>query len=921
MRLKYTITSISIIVLVLMGCSTKKNTWLSRNFQSLVSHYNVYFNGNESFNKGLLTISQTNKNDYSHILPVYEFADDEIAKSGSSDMDVALEKAHKLIQLHSISVKPKRKSGVLTDKQKRFMTQKEFNPYVDDAYALIVKANTVKHEDEEAINVAEYLVREYAGEPSCYEARIWMAIAYSQLKQYVNAQSILEGYDLDGLAPANLYGQFMAAYANILLEQKKYAEALPYMENAAKEAGSKHQKLRYTYIVAQIYRLLGRNDKAAPIFLALSRNIHNYDMAFAAKLDLAIVASTPEELAAAEKVLEKMRTDAKNAEQLDQIYYSLGQINMHRGIKPKAVECYNLSIEKSVSNDNQKGLSFLALADIYIDEPKYIEASESFDSAATFLNDANPRYAEAQQKSAQLSGLADNLRTIRNNDSLLMVANMPAKQRDKIIDEILDRQQEELRRKAAFKETEMNLISSGLTQTEVNNIQRSAGASSQWYFYNRTIVDAGRSAFIRKWGKRRDEDNWRRADKRSNSDDGGLSMGEGDMEDLFSESRKENDEEKLGLGGDKGIAPTKNTSDGTTVETRETLLAKLPLSAERQKESNLQIEQSLFASGDILCNQLADYKSAAKQFETLLQRYPQSALRYQTMVALYQTYQKSNDNAAMQQLRPMIINSYSQSAFADYLQNPSFFADREMAYKAREERYEQTYNEYLNGNYSSVSSMATSALADTSDAYPAKYLLLRSLAAAKQGQVSPFRADLMTITQKYAGSEEDSLAKIFLAQIENGRQPVKAAPYKSPLVTANSATATANEENRSDFVYNADTTHTVLCLVETEYVNKLIYRIADYNFSSYLVADYDIQKKMLTNGKTIVTISGFANKTEAQTYFYSLRDQKLWSDVTGNSLPNIVVVSNNNLRTVLLLGSFDAYMNFFEQYYLNRNVH
>ena len=186
------------------SCSTKHNTALSRGYQRLTSRYNVYYNGREAFEQGIERIRTNSKNDYSHVLPVYEFSNERTARSAQADMETALKKAHKLIQLHSITVKPDY-SGSLTEEQKRFRSKNEFNPFVAEAYLLIGKANVVMHSEQEALEQFDYISRMHEGERAAYEARIWKAIAYSQIGQYNNAVAALKSYDMDGGAPANRY--------------------------------------------------------------------------------------------------------------------------------------------------------------------------------------------------------------------------------------------------------------------------------------------------------------------------------------------------------------------------------------------------------------------------------------------------------------------------------------------------------------------------------------------------------------------------------------------------------------------------------------------------------------------------------------------------------------------------------------------
>ena len=41
------------IVLLLAGCSTKKNTLFSRQYHQLTTRYNIHFNGNEALKSGM----------------------------------------------------------------------------------------------------------------------------------------------------------------------------------------------------------------------------------------------------------------------------------------------------------------------------------------------------------------------------------------------------------------------------------------------------------------------------------------------------------------------------------------------------------------------------------------------------------------------------------------------------------------------------------------------------------------------------------------------------------------------------------------------------------------------------------------------------------------------------------------------------
>ena len=96
------------------GCSTDKDTLINRQYHTLTAHFNVFFNGNESFNLGVSAINDKYKENYDEILPIYRYGDDKVLAPGKTYMETAQKKATKTIQKHEIRV-----SAATTKKQSR----------------------------------------------------------------------------------------------------------------------------------------------------------------------------------------------------------------------------------------------------------------------------------------------------------------------------------------------------------------------------------------------------------------------------------------------------------------------------------------------------------------------------------------------------------------------------------------------------------------------------------------------------------------------------------------------------------------------------------------------------------------------------------------------------------------------------------
>ncbi len=106
--MRYFLYIIVVSVLVLSGCSVKKNNFFSRNYHQMTTRYNVYFNGNQALKSGIKVMENRHKEDYTNLLPVFVSNNEQTRALCASDMDYATEKAAKAIDKHSITAKPRR---------------------------------------------------------------------------------------------------------------------------------------------------------------------------------------------------------------------------------------------------------------------------------------------------------------------------------------------------------------------------------------------------------------------------------------------------------------------------------------------------------------------------------------------------------------------------------------------------------------------------------------------------------------------------------------------------------------------------------------------------------------------------------------------------------------------------------------------
>ena len=204
------------------------------------------------------------------------------------------------------------------------------------------------------------------------------------------------------------------------------------------------------------------------------------------------------------KLLLKMAKDRKNAEFRDQIYYALAEVEIEDDNMDKGIEYLELSVRTSISNVEQKGLSFMKLGDIYLNQREYELAKVNFDSTLIFLPKEAPEYEEIEHLDEGLTNLIIDLNTIQLNDSLLYLATLTQKEQEKIIIGIIAQiekeQQNELLAAENLKKNKGNIVTPSVP---LSASRSGTNLKGDWYFYSPGIMSAGFAGFKQKWGSQK----------------------------------------------------------------------------------------------------------------------------------------------------------------------------------------------------------------------------------------------------------------------------------------------------------------------------------------------------------------------------------------------------------------------------------
>ena len=179
MRIKsykiFGIFAILLTITILASCSTKKNKWNRRAWHNMTSHYNVWWNGNESMKTGEKTLRDAAKDDYTKTLPVFNYGTKEDALAQNATMDRTIEKDAICIQKHSM----------------RF-NNTEYVRWIDDAFIDMGKAHFYKQDYVPARRTFEYAATQFRNSPDRFTATLWLAKTYLAIKQFEKAEAMLQ---------------------------------------------------------------------------------------------------------------------------------------------------------------------------------------------------------------------------------------------------------------------------------------------------------------------------------------------------------------------------------------------------------------------------------------------------------------------------------------------------------------------------------------------------------------------------------------------------------------------------------------------------------------------------------------------------------------------------------------------------------
>ena len=904
---------IAAIIVAATGCSTQKNTAKTRFWHSFKARYNTYYNGSLAYIDGSLEKENGNKDNFTETLPLYTVSNKQSRELGKANFDRAIEKCQKTIKLHSIKRRPEwTKNRRKTEKDIEWLSRREYNPFLWRAWLLMGRSQFYKGAFDEAASTFAYMGRLYQTQPAIYaKSRAWLAKSYIEEGWLYDAEDVIRGMERDSIH-WSARKEWDYTYADYYIHTGDYAKAVPYLRRVIKHEMRRKQRAREWYLMGQLQAALGNKAEALKAYKKVVRQNPPYEIEFNARIAMTEVLSGAESKKMIGR-LKRMAASDKNKDYLDQVYYALGNIYMARQDTANAISSYERGAAKATRSGIEKGVLMLRLGDIYWDMERYGDAQRCYGEAIGMLDKERKDYEQLSERSKVLDQLVPYTDAVQLQDSLQELARMPEAERNAAIDRTiaeLKRKEREERRKQQEEDAQQTISQNSGNNAAQNNRPNAAqqnqqNANALWYFYNPMAVSQGKAAFEKLWGKRENADNWQRINKTVVAT----------MQDEPEMSQEQLDSIAHAEAVADSLAQIADSAQNDP-HRRESYLAQIPFTKEQVDASNKVIEDGLFNSGVIFKDKLDNLPLAEKQLTRLVSAYTDYERLADAYYHLYLLYMRKGDAPTADTYVARLKKEYPENEWTILLSDPHFVENARFGAAVEDSLYASTYDAFKAARYKEVAAnVKVSTQRFPLGANRDKFVFIGGLGKLNEGDADGCLKDMKTVVEKYPQSGVATMAGMIVKGVGEGRrlrggQFDLAGVWDRRTVVLRDSDSTAVRQLSDD--RNAAFVYTIVYRPDSVDENKLLFELARYNFTSYMVRNFEIGVED-ADGLHRMTVSGFRNYDEALQYARQLHAQTSVARLIGNN--RTYVISEPNLPLLGRQYSYTDYEKFYAKHF------
>ncbi len=727
-----------LLAIIVQNCSRKKDTFINRNFHALGTKYNILYNGNIALDRGKLAINDAYTENFWELLPVERMQVNEDVflpgQSKNADFERAEEKAIKAIQKHGMNIGGKEK-----------------NPQIDEAYLLLGKARYYDQRFVPALAAFNNILNKYPTSDKINQVKIWREKSNMRLDNNEGAikklKRLLEEEELEDQDLADATATLAQAYINI----KAKDSAIALLGIAAENTKVKSEKARFHFIRGQLYNEFEEKDSANIEFDAIIDMHRQIPRAFYINAHLEKSYNFDAEKGNEVEFLEYLTDLEENRENrpfLDKIYYRIAEFHRHKASDSLAEAYYNKSLRKVTSDKYLRALNYETVGNMYFDRNVYKTAGAYYDSTLTAMTPNTKPYRVLKRKRENLDDVIYYEGVAQVNDSILHMVSLPKEEQlaiyTKYAEALKEKALEEEQRMEEEKKNRESIQRTALNSTKDKNVVSgmsprglpgfsSTGSDngSSFYFYNTTTVAYGKNEFLKIWGDRKLQDNWR----------------------LSREKAEIKNSEK-----------TENVTSITGEEDQynpEIYIASLPTEQTVLDSISKERNFAYYQLGIIYREKFKELLLSKSRFEDLLQNNPEERLILPSKYNLYKIYTELGMSNKAEAMKADIVANYPDSRYAEIILNPQSELSKDE--NSPEVIYTNLYKKFENEEYAEVIAEAEKQIKRLEgDDFLPKFEILKASAKGRLYGFEEYKKGIDYIALTYPNTDEGKKAQELL---------------------------------------------------------------------------------------------------------------------------------------------------------------
>lgn len=873
--------------ILLLSCSKQKDTLPHRVFHTTTSYFNWYYNANELFKESVEQLEDSYEYPERGFIEVVYYGDKKDGESLKGNMEAIIKKNDAVLFKHP--------NG----------------NYIDECRLLNGKCWFYTQEYSPAIRNFEYVIDKFPDSEVLADAYLYLAKTYYRMDNKIMASDILDKKVInnDTLEISDrTYGELGLFRTRLAIEEEDYDKAVEILQKHLEFVKGYDRITKSNYLLAQLLFTQKKFTEAKYKFEEVAKMSRSYDLSFSAKLAIARVFLEMEkaDIGTGENVnryLTKLLKDEKNREYKDQIYYQFALISLEKGKRDEGLDYLRKSVAYNMGNQRQKALSYYKIGQInFYELNDYPVAQAYYDSAAQSIRPEDPEHDEIKNLAKTLSEYIGYLQTIEYQDSMLMLADLPKEELDKIVNKLVE---EEEQRKAAEAEAllqENTLENDPFFTQQLSKQGRNQNTGGTWYFDDQGVVEQGKGEFRAKWGNRPNEDHWRRSNK---------SVTAASSKTLAGGDGQEGQEEETAVDS----TLIKEYGDNAKY------YADIPKDSAEKAEAHLKIEKAYYGLGQLYYQQLEEPDSAVEVFETLLERYPETEFYLQTRYALYKLYRDELRIQAYRAHMDYILNNHPNTVYAYLIlgKDPKELKRGEEDFYYAYDGLQKTYEnkEYESSLGFSEFLLAQEKFTTLANVDVAKVKYIRGMSYGYTQQKDSLFSILKRFINEYPEHELTPMAKKTLGYMQTGIPE-----DTGGAITAESGTKSKEEQLKDpkNPAYNGfnDQIKTkekifVICYVDKTKTQKeeLKTKISNFNGQTPNGNGLKVYVFLYKQSHWLPYIASFPSLEKAKDYLDDFRENPIYNELLKDG-DRIMYMSHSNFKVAYGQKRMDDYLNYYE---------